>query len=285
MIIVTKVGGARILAPAILAVMLSACGGLDGNEVEDQAEVSTQVSELKNGVLVDGSSRWRGVVSLQVYWPDFSAWVPCTGFITSKRTVTTAAHCVSQPLGQYTSGYINVIITRETSPGVWQTLLNNVTVFTKYNPSYNGFATNDVAVITADNQFPYITQSDSLPIAKGSPSGVTMYALGYGYYDTNSYDGQGRSGQITATYGTNPHEYTFSASSSQPWICSGDSGGPIKRLSGVTWMNYGVASWHSGTGNCGSVGHWAPTADNWGWLEYAIHYEDCTESSTAVTCW
>jgi Trypsin len=268
-----------------LTVGLSACE-MPPESQDDDGPATTQSFELKNGTLPDDSYKWRGVVRVDVYWPDFSGWSKCSGTITSRTTLVTAAHCVTQPLGaSSTSGYVWVIVKRETSPGVYQTLLPATRVFTKYNPAYDGWAPHDVAVITSPVQWAYITQSDAIAIAKGAPSGATMWALGYGYYDNGYIDGQGRAGQVTPIYGG--QEYTFSASGTQPWICSGDSGGPLKMTNGA-WYIYGIASLTTGNApgaQCGPVGHWAPTADNFAWLNYAIGYDKCVETTLGLLCW
>ncbi len=282
----TALGG-RIGGIAVLALACSACAAsVDSDDAE--RSVASESSELKNAsTLVDSNSRWRGVVSLKVWFPGFNAWSPCSGVITSRTTLVTAAHCVTYPLGAYTSGNVRVIVTRQTSTGAWQTLLGDSTVFAKYNPAYNGFQKNDVAVITAPTQWANITQSDAVPIGKDAPSGQTMWALGYGYYDVGAADndGLGRAGSVVPTYSSG--DYSFSATSSQPWLCNGDSGGPIK-LGSRNWAVFGIASWFQGaTGaKCGSVGHWAPTADNFEWLKYAIGYDKCIEFlNNLMYCW
>jgi trypsin len=163
--------------------------------------------------------------------------------------------------------------------------------FAKYNPAYNidGWSPHDVAVITAPQPLTNVSQDDAVALLKTAPSGVGMWAMGYGLYDIHDYDidNQGRSGQVTPTYNSANHEYTFSASGNEPWICSGDSGGPLK-LVDYDWLAVGIASLTTGGQNgahCGPTGHWASTQDNYAWLEYAIHSEDCYEDDYVVTCW
>lgn len=274
-----------IVAGMSLAMSLPGCGasvGVDGNDEATEAEVSS----LKNGTLVDGGGRWAGVVKLQILTA--GSWAVCSGQISSRTTIVTAAHCVNYPLQPYSSGNIQVIVTRQTSTGQWQTLMPQTTAFAKYHPFYDGSAYRDVAVITLPSQLSGVVQADAVPLALNNQSGQSMWALGYGYYDVTSDDGLGRSGQITPTYSSANHEYTFSASSTQPQICSGDSGGPLKMFSSNRWLNFGVASWfdldRSGW-KCGHSGHWASVPDNSAWLMSAIGYDKCTQLLTFITCW
>lgn len=281
----------RMCAAASMSMLVLGCGSEPPTGGTDPSVApGPRASALKNGTLVDGSSKWNGVVLISVYWPDFGAWSTCSGFVTSHQTVVTAAHCVSQPLGQSTSGYITAEIFRETASGSYDVLMGAETqAFTKYNPAYDGSATHDVAVITAPQPLTNVSQADAVSLLKTAPSGVGMWAMGYGLYDVHDYDidNQARSGQVTPTYNSGSQEYTFSAGSGEPWICSGDSGGPLK-LVDYDWLAVGIASlttggqvgWH-----CGPTGHWASTQDNYAWLEYAIHYEDCYEDDYIVTCW
>jgi hypothetical protein len=280
----------RVCAAASMSMLALGCGGDPPTGPDLSAAPAGRGSALKNGTLVDGSTKWQGVVLISVYEPDFGAWSTCSGFITSHKTVVTAAHCVSQPLGQSSSGYITAEMFRETASGSYDVLLGADTpAFAKYNPAYNGWTKHDVAVITAPQPLTNISQGDAVSLLKSAPSGVAMWAMGYGLYDIHDYDidNQGRSGQVAPTYDTGNQEYTFSSSSGEPWICSGDSGGPL-RLVDYDWLAVGIASlttggqpgWH-----CGPTGHWASTLDNYAWLEYAISYEDCYEDDFVVSCW
>lgn len=271
-----------------LGSLLCACG-TPAEAYPDDSPISVESAELKNGTLVDGGSQWRGVVRLQILWPN-NFWMDCTGQIGSRATVITAAHCVQGALGNASSGDVTMLITRENSSGVVETIMPQSTTFTKYHSFFDGrTAFHDVAVITAPAPFSNIVQSDALPIAKTAPSGQSMWALGYGYADVGSaaIDGHGRAGKVTPTYSSVNHDYSFTPGAGQPWMCGGDSGGPLKMLSG-TWRLFGVASWYSVVNagyKCGNPIHWASTLDNYAWLQAAIGYDKCTETSTAIFCW
>ncbi len=277
----------KVFGAAALAVVLSACGApVESEDLEEQ--LSSEQSELMNGTLIDSSARWRGVVSLDVLWPDFRAWEHCTGNVSSRRTIITAAHCVTQPLGTSNSGTVTVIVKRQTSTGAWQTLLNGVWVHAEVNPAYNNFAPHDVAVLTSPWDLPYITPSDAVPIGKDRPSGEAMWAVGYGMFTrSGAFDGLGRTGKVTPTYFSSPGEYRFGAGPTDPWLCRGDSGGPI-RLGSRTWGVFGIASLSDSVPGefCGSKGHWAATADNFQWLKSAIGPDKCIEFlNNLMFCW
>jgi len=278
--------GHRVCLAASFALLLGGCGA--ASETDSELEpTGTQSSELKNGVLVDGSASFRGAVLVHVYWPAQNAWTDCSGVITSRRTLVTAAHCVSAPLAPYTSGWVTALVLRENTGHTYDSIMPQSNVFVKFNPAYNGFAKNDVAVLTANSDFSNVAQLDAIPIAKSNPSGSTMSAMGYGCFDTGATDCDNhlRGGQVVPTYNSTNQDYTYTANSTQPWLCAGDSGGPLKKVNGA-WMAFGFASFRTGgSGNCGNVWHWATAFHNWTWLQAAIGYVNCTETTTALFCW
>jgi V8-like Glu-specific endopeptidase len=278
--------GQRVVSAASFALLLSACGA--PSEADNELDLSaSQSSELKNGTLVDSSVRWRGVVSVNVWDTGNNIWLSCSGTITSRRTVVTAAHCVAGQL-QSPSGWLRIMVLRENAGHTFDTIMPDSTVFVRYNPAWDGYSKNDVAVIRANSDFTNVTQSDAIPIAKTSPSGSTMWVMGYGYYDVGStdYDGHLRGGQLAPTFDSFNQDYTF-RSTTQATVCRGDSGGPLKMVNGA-WMMFGVTSRFTGSGaldKCGPDGHWATTALNYSWLQFAIGYVNCTDAVTGLFCW
>lgn len=277
---------ARLGALASLALVIGACGGpLDEPGPDENTAVVS--SELKNGSTYDGTNKWKGVLRLQIMIN--GEWSPCTAVVGSRSTMVTAAHCVSAPLAPYTSGNVRVLARREVAAGS-SVIVFNGWAFAKYNPAYNGGVTRyDVAVLTTPSPLANVASDDAVAFAKGTMGGQPMFALGYGYYDNGQpIDGLGRSAQITPTYDSALFEYRYTISrTSDPQMCAGDSGGPIKRVDSH-WKIYGIMSKRSGGNNgdaCRPTGHWAPTSENWPWLEAAIGYVNCTSWFDRLACW
>ena len=137
----------------------------------------------------------------------------------------------------------------------------------------------------APSPFQNVSPSDTAVLAKDAPANTAMTAFGYGQYDNTLDDGQGRSGSLTPTFSSGG-EYVFSAGATQPWLCSGDSGGPLK--GNANGMVYGFASWTDASGShCGNSGHWATTRNSYVWLKGVITAlgNNCSETSTQVSCW
>lgn len=276
---------------AAVTFALTGCGNpVDGDGAGET--ISTDSSALKNGTLVNSSSVWRGAVKLQIFSPNLGTYQTCSGQVVARSTIVTAAHCVAVAFESPStkSGWVTASISRETSSGQWITVMQKRSAFGSYNPAYDGFAAHDIGIVTSPDPFTNVTSNDTIPFALDAPSGQTMWALGYGPYEVDADDGQGRSGALVPSYSSTAHEYTFRASTSQPWLCKGDSGGPLKMVNGF-WRLYGVASFFETktVSNppplCGSVGHWTSMLDNSAWLEGAIGYNKCFHEATYVVCW
>jgi len=276
-------GKARIVSMSMglgFALSLPACGG-PATSAEEEGEISTQSSEIKGGLVTPA----KGSVKIDVYWPSpVNAWSMCSGTVSSRRTVITAAHCVTYPLNGATSGNVLVHISRENASKTFDEVLPQATVLAQINPAYNGSAKNDVAVITASTNLQNVVQADVVPMGKDTPSGGNWWAMGYGYSDFTTTDGQGRIAQVLVSYSGTDYVYNTTTGA---WLCSGDSGGALKRQTSTATTFYGVYSQGSGpkNGQCNSTAHWAPTGLNMTWIKNAIGAGNCTETSTTVSCW
>jgi hypothetical protein len=269
------------------ALIVSGCGGT----APDDADVHTlgaETSELKNGTLYNGSSMFDGAVGLAIWTPRYGGWNTCSGQVVSRQTILTAAHCV-QAVSAANPSWTYVSAWRQSSATGHVTVMPPTWVTMRYNPAFNGNTTYDVGLIIAPTVQPLqnVTSADSGVLAKATPSNVNMYAVGFGYFagGANDYDYLGRYGAVVPTYSSLALEYFFRNTSTNPEICAGDSGGPLKSTTSGILAVYGVASKRSGgAGLCQPIGHWATTARNMSWLRGKITGE-CFESSTIYSCW
>lgn len=251
--------------------------------------VAVQTAELKNGALFDASPVWNGAVRVDFWNASLQIWQTCSGQVVSGRTIMTAAHCMTLTgvAGNPSSTWVYVLRPAYGGPG-WWTVLPVTWVPVKYNPAYNGIdSKNDVGLVFAPDgsMLENVFIGDALAISKTAPNNTPMNLVGYGYHDTNSFDGLGRSGPATPTYQTGTSIYTYGATQvGQPQPCEGDSGGPLK----TTSLVYGVLSQRTGQamGKCSPSGRWATTKDNMTWLKNNIRpYQSCTDTASQYRCW
>ena len=281
---VTKRSGALAVA---LAMTLSACGGPLPEDAENDA-IASEGAALKNGVPYNGGLIWRGTLKVEIFFERGQSWSTCSGQVVGKRAILTAAHCLTQVIAD-NGGYARVRVWRPTASG-WLPVLPDVLSVFRINPKYNTdmSAKYDVGLILAPTLQPLqnVTEDDAALLSKSTPSGMAMTALGFGYYTDTAY-GEARSGVVTPTYNANAGalDYSFFSGTTQPWVCRGDSGGPLK----TTTFQYGVASLGTGPGSgpCRSQAHWAATANNIPWIKSTIEMTgmECFDSSTMLSCW
>lgn len=276
------------LVTAVLALFSSGCVSTASDEPNEEPLASV-TSELKNGTTYDGSALFRGAVGLYIWSPVWGSWQTCSGQVVSRRTIMTAAHCVIRGSADNPGGAW-VIAWRPSSNSAYVPVLPMTWVTTRYNPSYIDYGATtpfDVGLFISPNNLQNITSGDSGVLAKSTPSNVTMYALGFGYYDDGPlyYDDYGRYGQLVPTYASRALEYFFENTDDDPEICAQDSGGPLKSTTSGLLLVYGLASRHTGSGTyCKPVGHWATTKHNMNWLRGKIS-GNCLETSTLYSCW
>jgi V8-like Glu-specific endopeptidase len=225
---------------------------------------------------------------LVVFVPTFQGWMNCSAQVISKQSILTAAHCVNAI--ESNPGWTYVQAWRQTSTG-WLLVMPTTWVTVQHNANYNGIdAKHDVGLITAPSVQPLqnVTVGDAHPLAKSTPTAQTMYAIGYGYFgnDEGQTDGQGRFGKVTPTFDSANLDYVFHNTATNPELCSGDSGGPLKSAVSGALLVYGVASKLSGagSGHCRTTSHWATVSHNLSWLRPRI-VGSCFETSSYYSCW
>jgi hypothetical protein len=243
--------------------------------------------ELRNGSFYYGTGVGRGAVGIHLWAPGWREWQTCSGQVVSKRTILTAAHCVVRALGSTAPGSAYIAVWRPSSTSSHVPVLTGQYVTGSINPSHDGSTPFDVGIFVASTDLQNITSSDAGRLAKTTPSGVTMHAVGFGQYDEGDQfiDDSGRIGELVPSYASKALEYFFENTSNKPEICAGDSGGPLKSTTSGLLVVYGVAHGNTGGGDvCGPVGHWATTAHNLNWLRGRIS-GSCTETDSYYRCW
>jgi len=272
------------LGGVALTLTLSACGDFTPDGEASEHDIAVETSEIQNGTRYLGSAWGRGAVKLEIWWPHLGRYGVCSGQVVSRQTILTAAHCIPSVDGGNPS-YTQVRAWMQTDGGV--VLVLNALSQVRYRPEYlNDLGPRyDVGLITAPNDLlKNVAPADAAYLAKTSPSGLSMVAVGYGYMDDTTFDGLGRFATIVPTYSSSSRTYTYSATGTMPQMCFRDSGGPLKH--GGLNTSYGLYSrgLPINTGLCYADAIWTTTADNMDWLRGKI-MGTCTEGSTVYACW
>jgi V8-like Glu-specific endopeptidase len=277
---------ASFLVGVAAAAFASGCAVTASDEGAEEA-LEASGDELRNGSFYYGVGVGRGAVGIRFWAPGWGEWQTCSGQVVSKRTILTAAHCVIRATVGDNPGSATITVWRPSSQSSHVVVLDTQTVTGLYNPSHDGSTPFDVALFVASTDFQNVTSGDAARVAKTTPTGVQMHAVGFGAYGEGSQfvDDSGRVGAVTPSYASKALEYFFENTGNQPEICAGDSGGPLKRTTSGVLQVYGVAHGNTGGGAyCGEVGHWATTKHNMDWLRGKIS-GTCSETSTYYSCW
>lgn len=288
-------GAARQLAGRCLLTLgslaTSSCiATTEGDEAIEKADVGTQEQEVKNGYVMANGAPIEGAVRVEFWSYDEQKWRICSGQIVARRALVTAGHCPEVAGFPGASGTWPTQVFRQTDQNPPQNMLGGwVYATVEVHPDYvnNYDLSNDVAVVKVATNWPGVVSQDAAVIAKGSQHQFDAWVVGYGNYDTgtNDYDGQLRAKQEYMYYDTsNPKSYQNWANGSEPWLCTGDSGGPLltQFLGGP--MMWGVASGiEEVTGSCGRKGYWAPTTENWSWISQKVG--GCQDKWSYIDCW
>ncbi len=292
-----------LLVDAVLAVALLGGCGADAVEATDlDGEVESVEIGIKNGQVLPSAAPVNGVARLYIWSYDKKKWATCTGQVSSRNTIITAAHCFddSQFSGEYEAAW-PLYAKVQTGPNTWKMISPNgsqSSASVYLHPGYwtdsektSHDATYDFAVIHTVSRWHHTTNADTSIVLKAAPSSITAWGLGYGQYDDGSpIDNKLRGAQFSVTATNNMYEYQV-GSSSDPQVCPGDSGGPLKLPTSGGSIMLGVAAIITGgdDDDCGhSTASWARTDKGWPWLLDNIDSysgDRCTNASSYFLCW
>lgn len=281
----------RGLMSLAVSISLGACAApMDEEEASTEGEAATKSEAVKNGVITPNGVPTGGTVRVEFWDYDEQKWRICSGQIVGPRALVTAAHCPNEAGFPGTSGTWPVQVFRQLSGQEPVNLLGGwvyatLAVHADYVNSYD--FTNDVAVVKIGSNWPGVTASQAALISKGTQNLFNAWVVGYGNYNTgyNDYDGRLRGKEEYIYYeGVDPKMYNNWAAGNEPWLCIGDSGGPLLSTYLGAPLMYGVASYiEYVTGYCGQRGFWSSTAENWSWISQKVG--NCQDRNPVIDCW
>lgn len=229
-----------IVASAILALALTACGGGGGGDNGACSAVKSSTGKVAGGEQCGNSE--PGVVLVESYDKDGNWIERCTGSYVSLTSVLTAAHCFK---------------IKPNAIGIYSPESTRYGTLYYVDPLYNGAVNSpfDLAVVRVNAP----VDSAPLPVlwSVQPTMGDDVVAYGYGF-DENGMDALARvkngEAPLKATYTTYAGYYSGTMavySTGEGSTCPGDSGGPVLAKNGGG--EYGIIGiTRSGPDGCGA---------------------------------
>lgn len=278
-----------------LLVGSSSCTGTVDDEKLGESTLQSASLPLQNAFVLPNSAPTDGAVQLWIWGQgphDAQArWHQCSGQVISQNTLLTAAHCFHEAGMQGETGTKYVAVNQYVGNNSWQYLHSGTyfagDVFVHPDFLHGGQFdwSHDAAVLRAPSNWLNI-DSDAAPLIITHNWGTfEAWAIGYGDYGPNASDTDSklRGRQLEVKYVSEFGEYQ--SNTTEPQLCSGDSGGPLTTWSFSVPMLHGIAnsSVDGGPGDCGTTGRWAPTAANWQFIADVVG--TCNNGLSWIYCW
>lgn len=284
-------GVQRATAAALCVISVGALGACSGSEFDDEGNLQTVSQELKNAPVLPQGAPLDGVVLIRMNAPVEPANEDrvkhCTGQIISPNTVLTAAHCLRDSGFTGDAGQWKVTIWKYVGVNNWQSISGGwIDADVHLHPGSSTMLSRDVALIRHPSGWSNVTAEDSAVIMRHKSSVLTAWVAGFGLYASSptAMDYQLRAGEVSLTTNNANSQYFYTASGSMPQICSGDSGGPLKKSLMGWGLVYGVVSGTQGGDEyCGTIGFFPTTYYNWKWIRDTMG--SCATEMVWLNCW